>query len=133
MNYAGQQHTVRHTAPACCWTSAAAPRPRHWWPKLERLVGGLLFTDSGTDLGIALAAFGHGPEALDDRELVPTPWVDALRAFLAGDLAQAAATYAEIGCVPDEARCRTLLGERLLERGELECALTLWSGLGAHA
>jgi hypothetical protein len=106
---------------------------------LKRLVGGFLCTDSGTDLGIALAAFGHGPEALDDRELVPTPWVDALRAFLAGDLAQAA-TYAEIGCVPDEARCRTLLGEPLLERGErdadrreLKCALTLWSGLGAHA
>jgi tetratricopeptide (TPR) repeat protein len=106
---------------------------------LERLAGGFLFTDSGTDLGVALAAFGHGPEALDDRELVPTPWVDALRAFVAGDLTQAAATYAEIGCVPDEARCRTLLGERLLERGErdaarreLEGALTLWSGVGAH-
>ena len=51
------------------------------------------------------------------RVPVPSPWVDAARAFASGDLTAAADLYAEIGALPSEAYARLCSGdERQVQR-----------------
>jgi class 3 adenylate cyclase/tetratricopeptide (TPR) repeat protein len=60
-----------------------------------------------TDLAIALAELGRGGELEEAaRELQPTRWLDAARAYVAGRAADAAELYAEIGASPEEAYAR---------------------------
>jgi hypothetical protein len=67
-------------------------------------------------LPLLLAELGRGDEylaALDDEQPT-TPWLDAGRAAASGELARAAAIYAEIGAQAAEAQARLLLAEALL-------------------
>jgi ATP/maltotriose-dependent transcriptional regulator MalT len=69
-----------------------------------------------TDLAIVLADLGRGEELEDAaRDLQPTRWLDAARAYVAGRTADAADLYAEIAASPEEAyaRLRTAGGPAL--------------------
>ncbi|HEV3463896.1 MAG TPA: hypothetical protein VG846_07930, partial [Actinomycetota bacterium] len=79
---------------------------------LATLGGGLLKPELGADLPVALVALGRPVEALD--EALPSRWLDAARAFGAGDPARSARLYAEIGSRPDEATARLAAARRLL-------------------
>ena len=80
---------------------------------LAGLGGGLLEPELGADLGMVLAELGIPAGALDHLGIPPSPWLDAARALAAGDPLRAAAIYAAIGSLPDEADAR-LAGARLL-------------------
>jgi tetratricopeptide (TPR) repeat protein len=80
---------------------------------LAGLGGGLLEPELGADLGIVLAELGIPAGALDRLAIPPSPWLDAARALAVGDPLRAAAIYAAIGSLPDEADAR-LAGARLL-------------------
>lgn len=70
-------------------------------------------------LPLLLAELGRGDEylaALGDEQLA-TPWLEASRAAASGDLARAAAIYAEVGARAVEAQARLLLAEALLAEG----------------
>jgi hypothetical protein len=78
-------------------------------------------------------------EALE-RSRAQTPWHDAARLVVAGDLAAAAERYAEIGSVPDEAYARLRAagefvrsGRRAEADGQLRLALPVLAQLGATA
>ena len=73
---------------------------------LAGLGGGVLVPDLGADLGVVLAELGLPAEALDRLGIPPSPWLDAARALAAGDPLRAAAIYAGIGSLPDEADAR---------------------------
>jgi len=75
----------------------------------------VLGPDLGADLGVVLAELGLPAEALDRLGIPPSPWLDAARALAAGDPLRAAAIYAGIGSLPDEADAR-LAAARLLEQ-----------------
>jgi len=81
---------------------------------LAGLGGGVLVPDLGADLGVVLAELGLPAEALDRLGIPPSPWLDAARALAAGDPLRAAAIYAGIGSLPDEADAR-LAAARVLE------------------
>jgi DNA-binding SARP family transcriptional activator/class 3 adenylate cyclase len=104
---------------------------------LATLGGRLLKPELGLDLAIGLVELGRPVEALDD--VLPSRWLDATRAFAAGDPARAARTYAEIGSRPDEAAARLAAARRLLPtrpaegRVELERAMTFFREAGASA
>ena len=76
-------------------------------------------------------------EALDD--VLPSRWLDAVRAYAGGDPARAARIYAEIGSRPDEAQARLAAARRLLParlaegRTELERAIAFFREAGATA
>jgi tetratricopeptide (TPR) repeat protein len=82
---------------------------------LAGLGGGVLGPDLGADLGVVLAELGLPAEALDRLGIPPSPWLAAARALAAGDPLRAAAVYAGIGSLPDEADAR-LAAARLLEQ-----------------
>jgi len=104
---------------------------------LATVGGGLLKPDLGVDLAVDLVELGRPVEALD--EVLPSPWLDAARAFAAGDPARAARVYAEIGSRPDEAAARLAAARRLLPtrpaegRTELERAIAFFREAGATA
>jgi hypothetical protein len=113
--------------------------------ELLELTGG---GDSGlasfwvTDLAFALRLRGDGPEAVAslDRTVVRTRWLDAALLVVAGEYARAADDYREIGSKPDEALCRLLSAERVVESGdasaaerEVEPALAFFQSVGATA
>jgi tetratricopeptide (TPR) repeat protein len=104
---------------------------------LATLGGGLLKPELGADLPVGLVALGRPVEALDGA--LPSRWLDAARAFAAGDPARAAKLYAEIGSRPDEATARLAAARRLLQgrpaegRVELERAITFFREAGASA
>ncbi|MET0833570.1 MAG: hypothetical protein ABWZ62_06295, partial [Actinomycetota bacterium] len=81
---------------------------------LAGLGGGVLVPDLGADLGVVLAELGLPAGALDRLGIPPSPWLDAARALAAGDPLRAAAIYAGIGSLPDEADAR-LAAARVLE------------------
>jgi tetratricopeptide (TPR) repeat protein len=81
---------------------------------LAGLGGGVLVPDLGADLGVVLAELGIPAATLDRLGIPPSPWLTAARALAAGDPLAAAATYATIGSLPDEADAR-LAAARLLE------------------
>ncbi|HEX6678391.1 MAG TPA: AAA family ATPase [Actinomycetes bacterium] len=100
--------------------------------------GSLLGPDLGVDLAMVLAELGHPPEALDTLEVPPSPWLQAARAFLAGDAGRAATLYAAVGARPDEADARLVAARVLLATGrateaeaELRAAVAFWSEVGA--
>jgi hypothetical protein len=68
---------------------------------LESLRGRMIHPDLGIDFAVDLTALGHPASELDD--VLPSPWLVAARAFVAGDPVQAAKTYTEIGSRPDAA------------------------------
>jgi tetratricopeptide (TPR) repeat protein len=104
---------------------------------LAALPGGLLKPDLGVDLPVGLVELGRPVEALDD--VLPSRWLDATRAFAAGDPSRAARLYAEIGSRPDEAAARLAAARRLLPtrpaegRIELERAIAFFREAGATA
>jgi len=61
---------------------------------------------------------------------MPSTWHDAALAILAGDFAQAADIFFQIGSLPDEARARTKAGEQG-DRAQLERALAFYRSAGA--
>ncbi len=74
------------------------------------------------------------------RKRAQTPWHDAARMIVEGDLAGAADVYAEIGSVPDEAYARLRAAEELVRAGhraeadrQLRLAQPLFAQLGATA
>jgi DNA-binding SARP family transcriptional activator/class 3 adenylate cyclase len=104
---------------------------------LATLGGRLLKPDVGIDLAVGLVELGRPVEALDD--VLPSRWLDATRAFAAGDPGRAAKIYAEIGSRPDEATARLAAARRLLPtrpaegRIELERAIAFFREAGASA
>ena len=65
-----------------------------------------------------------------DAIVYPSTWHEAARAILAGDFAQAADIFFQIGSLPDEARALMKAGE-LGERVQLERALEFYRSAGA--
>jgi tetratricopeptide (TPR) repeat protein len=68
----------------------------------------------------------------------PTPWIDAARAFSDGDFTAAAATYTQIGSLPDAAYARLRAAKALVESGRpveadepLQDALAFYRSVGA--
>jgi len=107
------------------WRSHGVP-PGH-----ESAEGAWLFGELGRG--------GQFAEALD-RARAQTPWHEAARLVVAGDLAGAADLYAEIGSVPDEAYARLRAAAELVRAGrraeadrELRLALPVFVQLGANA
>jgi tetratricopeptide (TPR) repeat protein len=104
---------------------------------LPTLGGRLLKPELGVDLAVDLVELGRPVEALD--EVLPSPWLDAARAFAGGDPVRAARTYAEIGSRPDEAAARLAAARRLLPtrpaegRVELDRAIGFFREVGATA
>ena len=104
---------------------------------LATLGGRLLKPELGVDLAVGLVELGRPVEALDD--VLPSRWLDATRAFAAGDPGRAAKLYAEIGSRPDEAAARLTAARRLLPtrpaegRIELERAIAFFREAGATA
>jgi tetratricopeptide (TPR) repeat protein len=71
---------------------------------LEHLPGRLLKPELGVDLPICLVELGRPVAALD--EVLPSPWLEAAQAYVAGERGKAADLYAAIGSRPDEAYAR---------------------------
>jgi hypothetical protein len=63
---------------------------------------------------VVMAELGIPAGTLDRLAIPPSPWLAAARALAAGDPLAAAAVYASIGSLPDEADAR-LAAARLLE------------------
>jgi class 3 adenylate cyclase len=84
---------------------------------LAGLGGSVLGADLGVDLGVVLAGLGYPVAALDARGIPPSPWLEAARAFVAGQPARAAELYAAIGSRPDEAYARLEAARQALEDG----------------
>jgi DNA-binding SARP family transcriptional activator len=68
----------------------------------------------------------------------PTPWIDAARAFADGDFTAAAATYTQIGSLPDAAYAQLRAAKALVESGHpveadepLHDALAFYRSVGA--
>ncbi|HEX6673575.1 MAG TPA: BTAD domain-containing putative transcriptional regulator [Actinomycetes bacterium] len=104
----------------------AAGRAGEAEPLLDELLAGLrgslLQPALGAGLPFALACLGRPVGVLDAAGALPSPWLDAARALLAGDPGAAADRYARIGSRPDEARARLLDGRRLLAAGRPDLA-----------
>jgi class 3 adenylate cyclase len=102
----------------------AAGQPGEAREVAERLLaglgGGVLGPDLGADLGLVLAELGIPAEALDRRGIPPSPWLAAARALAGGDPLAAAAVYAAIGSLPDEADARLAAARRLAAAGRPE-------------
>jgi hypothetical protein len=71
---------------------------------------------------------------------MPSPWLDAARAYAAGAFMEAADLYADIGSVPDEAFARLRAAEALVAAGrrpeadaQLQQALAFYRSVGATA
>ncbi|HKE97319.1 MAG TPA: BTAD domain-containing putative transcriptional regulator [Actinomycetes bacterium] len=105
---------------------------------LARLRGRLLDHNLGIDLPWVLAGLGRPVAALDDAGPLPSPWLEAAQAFLAGDQRMAAERYAAIGTRPDEAQARLAAARTLAAAGrqaeadaELAAARAFCSSVGA--
>jgi DNA-binding SARP family transcriptional activator len=85
---------------------------------LTSLRGHLIKPDLGVDFPLVLTALGYAPDTLDSAGIPPSRWLDAARAFVAGDLKRAAEVYEEIGSRPDEAYARLAAGRQLLTTGQ---------------
>jgi tetratricopeptide (TPR) repeat protein len=105
---------------------------------LAGLGGRVLGPEVGVDLGVVLAELGERGARLDAIPLPPSPWLEAVRAFVAGDPLRAAAVYAGIGSRPDEAAARLAAARRLAAAGratqataELAAARSFCASVGA--
>jgi class 3 adenylate cyclase len=99
--------------------------------ELLRLWQGTRFLpgDWVSPLATVLVADGRGDELLEAAANAHgrTRWLDAIRAFSAGEFVEAANTYREIGSLPDEAHARLYSG---LE-AEVRRALDFYRSVGA--
>jgi DNA-binding SARP family transcriptional activator len=84
---------------------------------LARLRGRLLDHNIGIDLPWVLAELDRPVAALDDAGALPSRWLEAARALVAGDQRQAATCYAGIGARPDEALARLAAARALAAAG----------------
>jgi hypothetical protein len=107
---------------------------------LVDLRGHLLKPDLGIDFPVVLTALGYTAGMLDRAGILPSRWLDAARAFVAGKPRQAAEVYASIGSRPDEAYARLVAGRQLLGknrasagRRQLKAAADFFRGSGAGA
>jgi DNA-binding SARP family transcriptional activator/class 3 adenylate cyclase len=98
----------------------------------------LLKAEVGIDLAIVLVALGYPVQVLDNA--LDSPWLEASRAFVAGDARRAAALYETIGSRPDAAAAHLLAARDLLARGagtdakaELAAAVAFYREVGASA
>ena len=91
---------------------------------------------------VVLAAIDRSNEldTLARNTLVSTRWLDAARAYAAGEFEEAAAIHADIGALPEEAFARLREAEALVEAGrraeadvQLERALAFYRSVGATA
>jgi hypothetical protein len=107
---------------------------------LEHLSSQNLTAWALSDLAIALSALGrpHDLGGAASGLRLRTPWLEAAIALSTGNFHDAAAAYAAIGSLPDEAYARHRSGEKLLQAGravegkaELERALELWETIGS--
>jgi DNA-binding SARP family transcriptional activator/tetratricopeptide (TPR) repeat protein len=109
---------------------------------VDRLLDGighqLLKPDLGIDLGVDLVELGRPGDVLDAA--LPSPWLAAAKAYVAGDPRRAADVYAEIGSRPDEAYARleaarrlALSGRGVEARAEAETALGFYREVDAAA
>jgi tetratricopeptide (TPR) repeat protein len=105
---------------------------------LESLPGKMLMPELGVDLAVDLVELGRPAEALD--EVLPSRWLDAARAFVAGDPRRAADIYAAIGSRPDEAYAHLEAARQLIVVGhaveantELAIAFAFYREAGASA
>jgi class 3 adenylate cyclase/tetratricopeptide (TPR) repeat protein len=104
--------------------------------------GGVPAGHESVDGAWAFSELGRGDELAEALERAPvqTPWQEAARLVVAGDLAGAADVYAEIGSVPDEAYARLRAAGELVRSGrrgeadaQLRLALPVFAQLGATA
>jgi tetratricopeptide (TPR) repeat protein len=95
-----------------------------------------------TALAIVLRELGRPGdlEAVVDNATMPSPWLDAARAYAAGAFVEAADLYAGISTVPDEAFARLRAAEALVAAGrrpeadaQLQQALAFYRSVGATA
>jgi tetratricopeptide (TPR) repeat protein len=95
-----------------------------------------------SDIAVALGALGTdaGLAALVDSARVKTPWRKAAAAYVSRDFQTAAAEYAAIDALPEEADARLRAAETLLREGrraeadaELKRSLAFWRSVGADA
>jgi hypothetical protein len=93
-------------------------------------------------LVVVLSALGRSGdlEAAVQHSTISTRWLDAARAYAAGEFEAAAEIYAEIGSVPDEAFARLRAAEALIRAGrraegdaQLQQALAFYRSVGATA
>jgi class 3 adenylate cyclase/tetratricopeptide (TPR) repeat protein len=91
---------------------------------------------------VALAACNRADDlrALDGAAPASTRWLDAARAYAAGDFEAAANTLGDMGAVPEEAFVRLRAAEALVQAGrraeadaELQSALSFYRSVGATA
>jgi DNA-binding SARP family transcriptional activator len=91
-------------------------RPEEAAPLLDELLktmdGRLLKAEVGIDLPIAMVELGYPVEALDG--VLPSRWLDAARAMVAGDTRRAAQLYTAIGARPDAAAAHLAAARQLL-------------------
>jgi DNA-binding SARP family transcriptional activator/class 3 adenylate cyclase len=106
---------------------------------IEELLAGLgdklLKPTLGGDLGICLVALGYPADTLDTITL-PSRWLDAAKALVAGDALRAAGIYAQIGSRPDEAYARLEAARQLpahTGRPELDAAMAFYREVNAVA
>jgi class 3 adenylate cyclase/tetratricopeptide (TPR) repeat protein len=95
-----------------------------------------------SDIAVALVALGTdaGLPALIDTSRVKTPWRKAAAAYVSGDFQAAAAEYAAMGALPEEADARLQAAEALLRQGrraeadaDLKRSLAFWRSVRADA
>jgi DNA-binding SARP family transcriptional activator/class 3 adenylate cyclase len=105
---------------------------------LKTVDGRLLEAQLGSDLPVALAELEYPVEAL--KGVLPSRWLDAARAFVAGDARRAAQLYAAIGSRPDAATAHLVAAHKLLAAGEtsagrseLAAAIGFYREVGASA
>jgi tetratricopeptide (TPR) repeat protein len=84
---------------------------------LGSLAGRLVTSEIGVDLPLVMAGLGRPAGQLDEAGILPSRWLEAARALLAGDERLAAERYARIGSFPDEAEARLRAATRLLAEG----------------
>jgi class 3 adenylate cyclase/tetratricopeptide (TPR) repeat protein len=97
--------------------------------------------DWSADITDALARLGRGPELAGLLAgLEPTPWLEGALAIAEGDPERAAAVYARMGSLPDEALARlraaallTAAGHPSQARPHLARALDFYRSVGARA
>ncbi len=105
---------------------------------LKSMDGRLLEAKVGSDLPVALFELDYPAEALDG--VLPSRWLEAARAFVAGDARRAAQLYTAIGSRPDAATAHLAAARQLLAAGqtstgrsELGAALGFYREVGASA
>jgi tetratricopeptide (TPR) repeat protein len=91
---------------------------------LGALAGNTLEPFAGADLPVILAGLGWPVARLEEAGIAGSPWLEAARAYLSGDLLGAARRYASMGALPAEAHARLRAAEQLAKDGRPSAAAT---------